>query len=108
METSPKIRVGLKDPKIKRFGSLRILSDPISPRALICSYKLYAWCKEAFPKREVERSAYVHHDEFYYFGVGGEVRRVDTSTGDVWGCDWNVGVPWMKKQRTVAWLKRSK
>lgn len=55
----------------------------MSPRQIVCSYKLFEYCLKRYPKREVFADKYVEHDDFYYMTRAGRVRVVCQKT-QVW------------------------
>lgn len=56
---------------------------------LLCSYKLYEYCKDRYPKREVVADMHVDYDDFYYWTRTGTLRMV-RNKNEVWtlGDDW--------------------
>ena len=66
-----------------KLGSTLDFTDMV-----LCSYKLYDYCKKRYPKRKVEASSYVACNDFYYFAripnFRGDIIRQIRNKTEVW------------------------
>ncbi len=67
-----------------------IQSFPLIPfDTVICSFKLFNYCKQKYPKRNVQASVYCDYDDFYYWSKTGKCGLIRNKT-EVWvlGREW--------------------
>lgn len=68
-------------------------------REILCSYSILEKIKARYPNRKVIPDHHAMSGAFYFFsGRDGSVRIVHDD-GSIWGCDYGMGYPWIKKLR---------
>lgn len=50
---------------------------------IICSYKLFEYCKNRYPKRKVIADMHVDHDDFYYWNRQ-DVLKIVSNKNEIW------------------------
>lgn len=66
-------------------------------RTIICSKKLYVWCKAVFDDRPIVMDPTMLASDFYFFNRKGQARMVDTVAGLVFMGDTKVRrFPWLR------------
>lgn len=56
---------------------------------ILCSFKLYEYCRDKYPKRKVMQDPHPERDEFYYWTRMGVLRLI-RNKNEVWalGSEW--------------------
>ncbi len=57
---------------------------------ILASYKMFEYCKKAYPNRDVQSSVHTDHDDFYYWSRTGRMRLVRNKK-EIWINNWYTG-----------------